>query len=140
MILSSLLLAAPLMASQDVAVDDDYAYNPIGKRDPFNSFIVTDDPPVGDADSPLQLYDVEQLMVTGIVWGERSPKAMLLAPDDTVHVVEPGTYVGRHWGRVSSITATRLVVTEEWMRYDAELIHREHVLELKQPGGLQLGR
>jgi len=136
MILSSLLLCAPLMASQDT----DYSYNPIGKRDPFNSFIHADELPVGEEATPLQLYEVEQLAVTGIVWGERTPKAMLLAPDDTVHVVQTGTYVGRNWGRVTEIAQSHLVVTEEWMRDEGNLITREHMLELKQPEGLNLGR
>jgi len=134
MILSSLLLAAPLLASND------FAYNPIGKRDPFASFIRTDTPPVADTDSPLQRYAIDQLSVTGIVWGERAPKAMLLAPDDTAHVVETGTYVGKNWGRVTAITQLQVVITEEWLRDEGHLITREHALDLKQPEGLQLGR
>jgi len=135
MILSSLLFAAPVLAMQL----DTYNYNPIGKRDPFASFIQTDSPPEVSADAPLQRFEVAELTVTGIVWGD-NPKAMVLAPDNSVHVVQMGTYVGRYWGRVTEITTDSIVVREEWMRLDNELVTREHSLTIKQGGALNLGR
>lgn len=135
MILSSLLFAAPVLAAQL----DTYSYNPIGKRDPFSNFIQTDKLPEVSADAPLQRYEVGDLMVTGVVWGE-NPKAMLLAPDNSVHVVQIDTYVGRNWGRVSEITTDSVVVREEWMINGSELVTREHNLTTKPSGSLDLGR
>ena len=96
------------------------SYNPIGKRDPFRSFIK---PPsiTGPPDVALQRYDSSAYVLTGVVWGE-SPKALVRDPEGNGHVVGPGTYIGRNWGKVTAIHQDRLVVTEEYQTIDGELV------------------
>lgn len=106
-------------------VAEAYYYNPAGKRDPFQGFLnksqaaakqVADDAP------PLQRWDVEKFALRGVIWDTNVPRALLVDPDGIGHVVRVGTYVGRNWGKVSSISQDGLVVTEEYETLDGELV------------------
>ena len=46
--------------------------------------------------------------------------ALVEDPDGTEHIVMIGDYLGKYWGRVTTITSESLVVTEEAFRWDAE--------------------
>lgn len=102
-----------------------YYYNPAGKRDPFQSFISqsgrAEEGMAQDA-PPLQRWDVDKFTLRGIIWETTSPSALLLDPDGIGHVVRIGSYVGRNWGKVTSITQDGLVVTEEYETIDGELV------------------
>jgi Tfp pilus assembly protein PilP len=36
--------------------------------------------------------------------------------------MEIGTYIGKNWGKVTQITSTEVVVTEEYQTIDGELV------------------
>jgi len=105
-----------------VPSEDGFVYNPIGKRDPYRPFFPTD-PPGADAcgADPLQCFAVEQLNLTGVVWGDR-PRALLEDPSGGSHVVELGTYVGNRWGRITLIESGSVVVTEEYLSGSETLV------------------
>lgn len=101
----------------------DYIYNPIGKRDPFRSFLSfgrtsDDDTPR----TPLQKYEIDQYSLVGIVWGVDRPRALVQDPSGVGHVMEIGTYIGKNWGKVTQISANQVVVTEEYQTIDGELV------------------
>lgn len=101
-----------------------YAYNPAGKRDPFESFLGSRalDPTVPSTDAPpLQRWDVERYVVRGIIFGTDSPRALIVDPEGIGHVVRLGSYVGRNWGKVTSIVDQVVVVTEEFKTLEDEL-------------------
>lgn len=114
-----------LDAEPEPAVDP-YFYNPAGKRDPFQGFagrktgravqeMAADAP-------PLQRWEVDKYVLRGVIWNAQSPRAMLVDPDGIGHVVRVGTYVGRNWGKVTSISQDGVVVTEEYQTLDGELV------------------
>ncbi len=116
---------------------DGYVYNPIGKRDPYRVFFPAV-PGGGQVDclpdtDPVQCFAVEQLRLTGVVWGER-PRALLEDPDGGSHVVEIGTYVGNRWGRITLIESGSVVVTEEYLKGDATLVTHPIRLRLEPVG------
>ena len=99
-----------------IAAQEEYVYNPIGRRDPFRSFIqkevvVNHD---GGALGPLQLHEIDSYKLTGIVSNPSAPHALVRDPDGTGHVVELGTLVGRNWGKVTEIKSSEIVITEEY--------------------------
>jgi len=107
-----------------IAAQENYVYNPIGKRDPFRSFLT-----VGEGGSvddtprtPLQRYELDQYQLVGIIWGIDRPRALVQDPDMIGHVMEIGTYIGKNWGKVTQITSSEVVVTEEFQNIDGELI------------------
>jgi type IV pilus assembly protein PilP len=125
--------AAEAPVEQEVV--EAYYYNPAGKRDPFQGFLnksrdaarqVAEDAP------PLQRWDVEKFALKGVIWATSAPSALLVDPDGLGHVVRVGTYVGRNWGKVSSISPDGVVVTEEYQTLDGELV--VNPVQIRFPG------
>jgi type IV pilus assembly protein PilP len=102
----------------------DYFYNPAGKRDPFQGFASRQGSlnALGIEAPPLQRYDVEKFTLTGVISAVDIPRALLVDPEGIGHVVRVGTYVGRNWGKVTSISEDGVVVTEEYQTLDGELV------------------
>lgn len=98
-------------------------YNPAGKRDPFSSFLARATRSEDNPDAPpLQRWDTDRFVVTGIIWNVDAPRALLVDPEGTGHVVRHGTYVGRNWGKVTAISEDGVIVTEEYRMIDGELV------------------
>ncbi len=119
-------------------VTPEYAYNPAGKRDPFQSFITQRNvelPGEDGSQPPLQRWDVERYVLRGIIFGTDSPRAMLIDPEGVGHVVKLGSYVGRNWGKVTAIQDGMVVVTEEYKSMDDELVVNPVQLKLGAGGG-----
>jgi type IV pilus assembly protein PilP len=103
--------------------DELYVYNPIGKRDPFRTFLTKEnDDDNGPARTDLQKYDIDQYKLVGIVWGNDRPRALVQDPTGEGFVMEIGTYIGKNWGKVTQIQSDVVVVTEEYEAMDGRLI------------------
>ena len=107
-----------------IAEQESYVYNPIGKRDPFRSFLAAGERGVEDETprTPLQRYEIDEYRLVGIIWGIDRPRALVEDPDNVGHVMEIGTYIGKNWGKVTQITSSEVVVTEEYQTIDGELV------------------
>ncbi len=116
--------------ADDAEGEDVYTYNPIGKRDPFRSFISGPREDDIRSPTPLQRWDIDQFLLVGIVWGVDQPKAMVEDPENQSHVLEIGTYIGRNWGKVTQVTADSVVVTEEYQTIEGELVTEQVTLSL----------
>jgi type IV pilus assembly protein PilP len=116
--------------------EPEYSYNPIGKRDPFRSFLGTGKADAGEGPERvgLQKFELDQYVLTGIIWGIDRPRALLEDPEKVGHVAEIGTYVGRNWGKVTAITSGEVVVTEEYQTIDGELVVNNMSLTLPVTG------
>lgn len=123
----------------DLAIEaqESYVYNPIGKKDPFRSFL--DVPITEDPVTPLQRFDLDQLQLVGVIWGIDRPRALIEDPERVGHVVETGTYMGKHWGKISQITSSGIVVTEEYMTVQGELVVTEIPMSLQDNSQALLG-
>jgi type IV pilus assembly protein PilP len=108
----------------------EWHYNPIGKRDPFQSFVRGRLDEEIRSPTPLQRYDIDQLNLVGIVWGVDEPKALVSDPDKKNHVVEIGTYIGKKWGKVTEITSRSIVITEEYMTQEGDLMIEPKIMSL----------
>ena len=107
-----------------ISSQESYVYNPIGKRDPFRSFLAAGERGVEDETprTPLQRYEIDEYRLVGIIWGIDRPRALVEDPDNVGHVMEIGTYIGKNWGKVTQITSSEVVVTEEYQTIDGELV------------------
>lgn len=108
-----------------VSAVEEYFYNPAGKRDPFKPFYDTRSAAKSTVDEnavPLQRWDVDKFILSGVIWNTSVPRALLIDPEGTGHVIQMGTYVGRNWGKVTSISDQAIVVTEEYQTIDGELV------------------
>ncbi len=114
------------------------AYNPVGKRDPFRSYLVelsaqqAMSTPARKKD-PTETYTLDQYRLTGLLTGTSQPKAMVEDPDGRGHLVKIGTHIGKDGGVVSRITSTGLVVTEESRDLTGEKKRVNVTVPLPQP-------
>lgn len=126
------------LSELDKAIDaqDAYAYNPIGKRDPFRSFLASGERSGDDVpQTPLQRYEVDQYQLVGIIWGVERPRALVQDPEGVGHVMEVGTYIGKNWGKVTRINSAEVVVTEEYQTIRGDLVVNDIRLALPVSGG-----
>ena len=113
----------------------EYAYSPIGKRDPFRSIMhdaereaalqkaaaeaaaAASKPPVEAPVEnlrcgPLCKWDIEQLRLVAVVSGVSNPMAMVETPDGRGYSVHRGTFIGKRNGKITQIRPGEIVVTE----------------------------
>lgn len=113
-----------------VLAPGEYVYNPIGKRDPFRSFYRAVETTIVTPLTPLQRFEIDQYKLVGIVWGIDDARAMVEDPEKVGHVIETGTYIGKNWGKVSQITSSAVIVTEEYQTIDGELVTNQITIGL----------
>lgn len=87
------------------------AVDPTG-RDPFSAY--PDDVICSLGDEPIQRVPLAALKLQGIIAGTASPRALVLHPDGTSHLVKVGTLIGKNLGQVSAITPKGVVVDEAY--------------------------
>lgn len=101
-----------------------YTYDPSGRRDPFKPYGQSQatqapvipkeegsDKPALPTD-PLQLYDVSQFRLVGILWQVHVPKAVVRDPVGKMHLIYRDTKIGRNSGFVASIREGEVLVVE----------------------------
>lgn len=118
-------VTAPTAPKKAVEADEEekkvaYSYSPLGKRDPFRSFIELK---VETTEvCCTQKYEIDQYHLVGIVWGVDRPRALVEDPERVGWVIEIGSYLGKNWGKVTGITSSEVIVTEEYQTIDGELV------------------
>jgi type IV pilus assembly protein PilP len=119
-------VAAPIAPKKQASTEDDeekavaYSYSPLGKRDPFRSFIELK---VETTEvCCTQKFEIDQYHLVGIVWGVDRPRALVEDPERVGWVIEIGSYLGKNWGKVTGITSSEVIVTEEYQTIDGELV------------------
>lgn len=111
----------------------EYAYSPVGKRDPFRSVkhdeehaallkrqqeeaeakATKDELPVENVRcGALCKWDLEQFKLVAIITGVSTPTAMLEAPDGSGFTVHRGTFIGKRNGKITQIRPGEIIVTE----------------------------
>lgn len=98
-----------------------YSYDPTGRRDPFKPYGESQSTQAPDISTPerpsvpvepLQMYDISQYRLLGIVWEVRDPKAMIMDPTGRTHMIRRQTRIGRNNGFVASIREGEVIVVE----------------------------
>ena len=109
-------------------------YNPAGRRDPFRPFTLDIRPEARTQLTPLQRYELGQLIVVGTVWELSPPRAMVEDSVGMGYIVTIGTPIGRSGGVVTAIEPQRIVVEERILDfYGKEQINRV-VMETPREG------
>jgi len=97
------------------ALQDQYVYDPISKRDPFRPFKTNQPKMVNNLPvklEPLQEFDLDQIQIVGILWDVKSPRAMVRTPKNDLFTVYKNTKIGRNDGMVMAIREGEIVVSE----------------------------
>lgn len=112
-----------------------YAYNPVGKRDPFRS---PEAEPAAQAalanatcTEPLCRFDIDQLTLVAVVSGDANPVAMVQDPQGRGYFVRRNTRVGRQGGKVTQIISDAVVITEYFTTPDGKTTANPVTLAIK---------
>lgn len=120
--------AAP-SETDPLAADQEYLYDPSGRRDPFIPLIQK--PEDGGRASlalpPLQRVGLTEINLIGIIWGGFGYTAMVQTPDGKGYSVRRGTRIGPNNGIVSKVTQNSIVVTERYTDIYGKEQEREYV-------------
>lgn len=95
-----------------------FLYDPVGKTDPFKSFIAevekVEEPEKRKPRTYLETVDLSQLELIAIIVGPMGNWAMVRDSKGTGHVIQQGTYVGTRGGVVHEIKDDAVVVREAY--------------------------
>lgn len=95
-----------------------FAYDPIGKPDPFKSFILEQEEMAEKVKRKPRTYletlDLSQLELIAIVTGPQGSYAMVRDSKGVGHVIIKGTAVGTNGGVVDRITDREVIIREEY--------------------------
>ncbi len=125
-------------AEAEVAVADarTYVYDPVGKRDPFRSFVL-DKLKERDvsAKGPLEQFDLSQLSVTGVVWEGQNKRALIIDPSGQAYIVAEGDRIGKNEGHIITIGDNRMTVKESYVDFHGDRTTKEIDMRIRQSQG-----
>jgi type IV pilus assembly protein PilP len=111
-----------------------YAYNSLGKRDPFRSLVEEVRTPATENSActePLCQWDLDQLTLVAVVTGDANPLAMVEDPQGRGYLVHRAARVGRQGGKVTQILRDSVTVTEYWTGPDGKINPNPVALRMK---------
>lgn len=128
---------APAEAPTDEVPAYEFSYSPIGKRDPFRSYLADlAETQEQAAQRPVQAterFELDQYRLTGLITGTSQPKALVEDPEGVGHTVRIGSYIGKNGGVITRITSDGFVVTEEFRAPTGELVKVPITVKLPKP-------
>lgn len=123
-------VAAPAPTPEPLPV---FAYDPAGRRDPFEPLLLIKKP-VNRSDlpqTPLQTFEIGQMRLVGVIVGKGAPRAMVTAPDGKAYILQKGVLIGKNNGRVKDIRSEVVLVEEKYVDLSGEV--RTGVQEIRLP-------
>ena len=97
--------------------EEEYAYNPAGKPDPFRPFLQLT--PMRESRSlpltPLQKYELSQLKLVAVLTTPQGNVGLVEDATGKGYFVKQGTLIGRNDGKVSKVLKDRVVVEEVFL-------------------------
>ncbi len=114
---------------------DGFFYDPVGKRDPFRSFIQDNRALDEGIESPLEGFDLGQLEVAGVVWRGDRRRALILDPSGQAYVVSEGDVIGKNSGRILAINDSSMLVKEKYVDFHGEQTEKEIEMRIRQSQG-----
>lgn len=136
--------AVPQVDQNEEYDEEDYEYDPIGKRDPFKSFIKLVKPLETVAKTskivnkqkvevvvtdPLLKYGLEEYKILGILSNTNNPRA-LIQIDGKTYIMYRNMKLGRNSGVIREIREGELVVSEQ-VEIDGKIRQETKLLQIK---------
>lgn len=109
---------------------DDEAYDPTGKRDPFRPPRINQMLVGGAERTPLQRYELGQLRLVAVIYDTHDPRAVVEDDGGLGYIIRVGTKIGVNDGVVRGIERGRVLVEEESVDFFGEHRTTEVVLEM----------
>jgi type IV pilus assembly protein PilP len=114
--------------------EDDYHYNPVGKRDPFYSKMLEEKKKIEPNKKVfgVQRYELAELKLVGIIWGELGRKGVVETPEGKSYLVKVGTLIGKNGGVVKAITNQEVVIQEFVTDYLGNNIENISIIKIQR--------
>jgi type IV pilus assembly protein PilP len=128
----------PAAAQPQPTEDDNYRYDPTGKPDPFRSYVkvfLSQQQDRGTPATPLQRFDLSQLRVTAVVWGNESARALINDPSGKGYIISVGTPIGKNNGRVTRIDDNLVMVKETYVDFRGQASTKDVEMRLHPSQG-----
>ena len=110
-----------------------FAYDPIGKRDPFRSFVLDRLKELEQATKgPLEQFDLNQLTVLGVVWETERRRALVADPSGQAYVVSEGDPIGTNEGMVVRIDDNLMLVRETYVDHMGEQTEKQVEMRVRR--------
>ena len=118
------------------AAEQDYFYDPRGKRDPFRSFQLVDDnrPDVKEF-GPLEDFELGQLELSAVIWDANNPRALILDPGGRAYIVREGSQIGKNSGQIIHIGDNLVLVKETYENLAGERTTKDVELRIRLSQG-----
>jgi Tfp pilus assembly protein PilP len=113
-------VAPPAPAGTLGGVEQGYAYDETGKRDPFRSFLMERAERLAleqQVRGPLEQFDLSQLSLEAVVWQTGNARALIADPAGETYIVAEGARIGKNEGRVIAIEDSLVRVKETYIDY-----------------------
>jgi type IV pilus assembly protein PilP len=115
-----------------IAPSNIYVYSPVGKRDPFQSQVVSAGgvshvEVTGRTKTPLEKWSLDQLKLALTVTGTATPLAMVEDPDQRGWTVRLGDFIGQNGGKVTGIHRDEIIVTETITDHSTGRVYPQNV-------------
>jgi type IV pilus assembly protein PilP len=117
--------------------EQDYFYDPRGKRDPFRSFRFVDAETDEDKRDfgPLGDFELGQLELSAVIWDATNPRALILDPGGRAYIVREGSPIGKNSGQVIHIGDNLVLVKETYENYAGERTTKDVELRIRLSQG-----
>lgn len=112
-----------------------FTYSPLGKRDPFRSFVIENAKNQRQDRGPLEQFELAQIALVAVVWDTSKPRALVQDPSGRAFIVSEGTAVGKNEGRIIRIGDNSVVVKETYVDYLGERTEKDIELHVRQNQG-----
>jgi type IV pilus assembly protein PilP len=96
-----------------------YIYSAFSSRDPFSVPEYVEEkvdngirPDSNRSKEPLEAFPLDGLNMMGIIQRSDRPEALIGAPDNTIHTVVVGNYLGQNFGKITDIQETKIDLIE----------------------------
>ncbi len=132
------------MADETLAVDLADAYNPEGRIDPFQPLFQKKEEQETQVkaekkkfipQTPLQMVDLSQLKVSGIIRSPNGHKALVEEASGKGYIVSEGTYLGNRGGKIITIGNDTLVVEEPHEDNFGNEVMKTREMKINRPAG-----
>jgi type IV pilus assembly protein PilP len=130
--------AAPAASTSGYAVaEQDYFYDPRGKRDPFRSILFVDEEESGEeqVSGPLGDFELGQLELSAVIWDAGNPRALIIDPGGRSFIVREGSQIGKNSGQVIHIGDSLVLVKETYENFAGEQTTKDVELRISLSQG-----
>ena len=109
-----------------------YAYDSLGKRDPFLSLVefAKRRPPKKKGASPIESFSVEEIKLLAIASDKDENYALILLPNKKSFTIKKGMVLGLEGGKVEEISAEKVVIREYEKDFRGNIKPKDTVLKL----------